>query len=114
MFASIILALIAIFLTLNQPVLVVIILIVTLGFNAYEFYEAYKTRESIMKDIKRNKKSASDILTNIIAEVVDYKFMYENNLKYRDKIMNFIDSLDAEEYIKSKKNERNIKIMKGN
>ena len=114
MFISIIIALVAIFLTLNQPILVFIIFIVTLGFNAYEFYEAYKTRNSIMKDIERNKKSASDILTNIIAEVVDYKFMYENNLKSRNKLMNFIDSLDADEYIKSRKNERNIRIEKGN
>lgn len=113
MFGSIILCIVAIFLTINIPVLSVMILIVTLIFNAYEFYTAYKKRNSILESIERNKKSANDILTNIIAEVVDYTFLYENNIKTKDKIINYIDSLNPNQYIKSHKEERSIIINGG-
>lgn len=113
MFISIILCIIAIFLTINIPVLAILILLVTLIYNIYEFYTAYKNRSSILESIESNKKTANDILTNIIAEVVDYSFLYENNLKTKDKIINYINSLDSNQYIKSNKEERNVMINGG-
>lgn len=113
MFGSIILCIIAMFLTFKIPVLAILILIVTLIFNIYEFYSAYKRRSNILETIKQNKKSAKDILSNIIAEVVDYKFIYENTLKARDDIIKYIESLDSNQYIKSHNKERNIMINGG-
>lgn len=113
MFGSIILCIIAMFLTFKIPVLAILILIVTLIFNIYEFYNAYKRRNSILENIERNKKSAQDILTNIIAEVVDYKFIYENNLKAKDDVIKYVQALDSNQYIKSHNKERNVIINGG-
>lgn len=113
MFISIIIGLTTMFLSINSPLMVLLIFIVTLSYNAYELYTAYKKRTTIYNEIKRNKKNAKDILTNIIAEVVDYSFLYKNNLKWEDKIINFINSLNPTEYIKSSINERNIMFNKG-
>lgn len=113
MFISIVLCIIAIFLTYKIPILAIFIVIVTLVFNIYEFYNTYKRRNIILKDIERNKKSATDILSNIIAEVVDYKFLYENNQKTRDAVIKYIQSFDANQYIKSHSDERNVIINGG-
>lgn len=113
MFGSIILCIIAMFLTIKIPILAIAIFVVTLVFNIYEFYTAYTKRNTILEAIERNKKSANDILINIIAEIVDYNFLYENNLKTRDKVINYIESLDSNQYIKSNKEERNVIINGG-
>ena len=113
MFISIIIGLITMFLSKNSPVMTLLIFIVTLSYNAYEVFITYKKRTNIFIKIKKNQKSASDILTNIIAEIVDYSFIYKNNLKNKERFISFIDSLNPNEYIKSTINERNITLNKG-
>ena len=112
MFISIIVGLITSFLALSTPLMVLLIFIVTISYNIYEFHTAYKKRNSIYEDMKRNKKNANDILMNIIAEIVDYNIIYKNNLKTKDKIINYLDELNPNNFIKNNHNERNISFMK--
>lgn len=112
MFISIITGLITMILSIKMPIITLLIFLVTLAYNIYEYYNAYKKREAIQKEINKNKKSANDILINIIAEIVDYSFIYKDNIAQRDKTINYINSLNPDEYIKSNSNTRNIIIKK--
>ena len=112
MLIAIIIGLVGIFLTLKQPILAAIIFSVVLIFNIVEFLRAYSKRESKIKQLNEIKKQHKTLLSNIIAEIVDYYFIYKDSKKDRDNFINYINSLNYEDYIKNN-NKRNIIINGG-
>ena len=112
MLIAIIIGLVGIFLTLKQPILAAIIFSVVLIFNIVEFLRAYSKRESKIKQLNEIKKQHKTLLSNIIAEIVDYYFIYKDSKKDRDNFINYINSLNYEDYIKNN-NRRNIIINGG-
>ena len=61
---------------------------------------------------EETKKQHKTLLSNIIAEIVDYYFIYKDSKKDRDNFINYINSLNYEDYIKNN-NRRNIIINGG-
>lgn len=112
MLFSIIIGLIGIFLTLKQPILAAIIFSVVLIFNIVEFLKAYSKRESKIKQLNEIKKQHKTLLSNIMAEIVDYYFIYKNSEKDRSNFINYITSLNYENYIHNNST-RNIIIDGG-
>ena len=98
LFATII-GILGIFLTLSQPIIAAIIFCVALIFNVVEFLRAYSKREAKIKQLNEIKKQHKILLSNILAEIVDYYFTYKNSEKDRNNFINYINSLNYEEYI---------------
>ena len=112
MLIAIIIGLVGIFLTLKQPILAAIIFCVVLIFNIVEFLRAYSKRESKIKQLNEIKKQHKTLLSNIMAEIVDYYFIYKDSKKDRNNFINYINSLNYEDYIKNN-SKRNIIVSGG-
>jgi len=96
--------------SLNQPVLSIIILIGILIFDGYCFYLNYSEREEKIKKREQRKENSKYILLNTIAEIVDFKFICKDNNETHNQIDTFINSLDYRNYIKNHNQKRNIEI----
>lgn len=112
MLIAIIIGVIGIFLTLKQPILAAIIFSIVLIFNVVEFLRAYSKRESKIKQLNEIKKQHKILLTNIMAEIVDYYFIYKNSEQDQKIFINYINSLNYENYI-GNMSSRNIIIDGG-
>jgi len=112
MLIAIVIGLIGIFLTLKQPILAAIIFSIVLIYNIVEFLRAYSKREAKIKQLNEIKKQHKTLLSNIIAEIVDYYFIYKNSEKDRNNFINYINSFNYEEYI-SNNTSRNIIVDGG-
>lgn len=99
MLIAIVIGLIGIFFTLKQPIVAAIIFSIVLIFNVVEFLRVYSKRESKIKQLNEIKKQHKTLLSNIIAEIVDYYFIYKNSEKDRDNFINYINSFNYDEYI---------------
>lgn len=101
MLASIILGVILIFLfiVLKYPIISAIIFSVVLIFNIVEFLRAYSKREAKVKQLNEIKKQHRTLLSNILAEIVDYYFIYKDNIKTRESFVNYVSSLNYENYV---------------
>jgi len=115
MLISIVIGLLGIFLTLKQPIVAAIIFCIVLIFNVVEFIKNYSKRENKINQLNDIKKQHKVLLSNIIAEIVDYYFIYKDSMKDREKFINYINSFNCEDYIKvDTSNSRNIIIDGGN
>ncbi|MBQ7137044.1 MAG: hypothetical protein IJO43_03625 [Bacilli bacterium] len=112
MLVAIVLGLIGIFLTLKQPILAAVIFCAVLIYNVVEFLRAYSKRETKVKQLNEIKKQHKTLLTNIMAEIVDYYFIYKNSEKDRDNFINYVNSLNYEQYIDNNAS-RNIIVNGG-
>lgn len=101
MLFAIILGVILIFgsIILKQPILAAIIFAVVLIYNIVEFLNAYSKREAKVKQLNELKKQHKTLLSNIIAEIVDYYFIYKDNIKTKEAFFNYINSFNYENYI---------------
>lgn len=112
MLFSIIIGVIGIFLTLKQPVLAAIIFCIVLIFNIVEFLRAYSKRESKIKQLNEIKKQHKLLLSNIMAEIVDYYFIYKNSKKDPNNFIDYINAFNYEDYIQNNSS-RNIIVDGG-
>lgn len=110
MLISIIVGIILIVLAHKSVFLIISILIILIIFNAYTYYKNYKLRQLKETEIKNKQYNDLDILMCIIAEIVDYYFIYEESNQERNKFIEYLNSLDFHDYIKTYKenNKRNI------
>ena len=99
MLLATIIGILGVFLTLSQPIIAAIIFCVALIFNIVEFLRAYSKREAKVKQLNEIKKQHKVLLNNILAEIVDYYFIYKNSEKDRNNFINYINSFNYEEYI---------------
>lgn len=112
MLIAIILGIIGIFLTLKQPILAAIIFCVVLIFNIVEFLRNYSKRESKIKQLNEIKKQHKVLLSNILAEITDYYFIYKNNRREEEQFIQYVQSLRHEDYIENN-HIRNIIMKEG-
>ena len=103
-------AIIAILLTIKQPILGIVILIGIIIFDAYSFYVNYSERQEKIKKRDKRKENSKYILLNTIAEIVDFKFICRDNDEIHNQINTLLNSLDYRNYIKGNDNKRNIEI----
>lgn len=87
----------------NQIFLLVAIMIIILIFNGYLLYNNNKKRKCLLKEMDTEQKKAKDLLMCIIAEIVDYYFIYEESQKTKDEFIKYINSLDYQDYIQTYK-----------
>ena len=115
MLISVVIGLLGIFLTLKQPIVATIIFCIVLIFNVVEFIKNYSKRENKINQLNDIKKQHKVLLSNIVAEIVDYYFIYKDSMKDREKFINYINSFNCEDYIKvDTSSSRNIIIDGGN
>lgn len=112
MLIAIILGLIGIFLTLKQPIVAAVIFCIVLIYNLVEFFMANSKRESKLKQLAEIKKQHKILLSNIIAEIVDYYFVYKNSINDRNNFISYINTFNYEEYINNTSS-RNIIVDGG-
>lgn len=96
--------------SLNQPLLALVILVGILIFDGYVYYINYSERKEKIKQRENRKENAKYILLNTIAEIVDFKFICKDNRDTHDQINVFLNSLDYRNYIKGHDQKRNIEI----
>lgn len=96
--------------TLEQPLLAIVILIGILMFDGYCFYINYSERQNKIKQREQRKENSKYILLNTIAEIVDFKFICKDNQETHNQINIFLNSLDYRNYIKGHREKRNIEI----
>lgn len=113
MLIAIIIGLLGIFLTLKQPILSAIIFCVVLIFNIVEFLRNYSKRESKIKQLNEIKKQHKILLSNILAEITDYYFIYKNSQVAEEQFIQYVQSLHHEDYIENN-HIRNIIMKEGN
>ena len=101
MLFSIILGLILIFASIafNQYILGTVIFSVVLIYNIVEFLRAYSKQEAKVKQLNDIKKQQKILLSNILAEIVDYYFIYKDNVKTKEEFTNYINQLNYTNYI---------------
>lgn len=101
MLASIILGVILIFASIafKQYILGALIFSVVLIYNIVEFLRAHSKRESKVKQLNDIKKQQKILLSNILAEIVDYYFIYKDNIKTKEEFTNYINQLNYKNYI---------------
>ena len=112
MLIAIIIGVTGIFLTLSQPIIASIIFCIVLIFNVIEFLRAYSKRDAKIKQLNEIKKQHKILLSNILAEITDYYFIYKNSETDRNNFINYINSFNYEEYINNN-NSRNIIVDGG-
>lgn len=112
MLVAIVVGLIGIFLTLKQPIVAAVIFCIVLIFNIVEFLMAYSKRDSKIKKLNEIKKQHKTLLSNIIAEIVDYYFVYKNSENDRNNFINYINSFNYQDYIDNNTS-RNIIVNGG-
>lgn len=112
MLIAIIVGIIGIFFTLKQPIIAAVIFCVVLIYNIVEFLRAYSKRESKIKQLNEIKKQHKTLLSNILAEIVDYYFIYKNSENNQKNFINYINSFNYEEYI-GNNSSRNIIVDGG-
>lgn len=95
---------------LSQVMIGLLLIVAVLIADGYLFYVNYSAREAKIKKREERKNYERAVLYNIIAEVVDYKFMYKESTDTHKAILTFLDSLDYQNYIKSTDNNRNIQV----
>ena len=96
--------------SIEQPLLAVVILIGILFFDGYCFYINYSERQTKLKQREKRKENSKYVLLNTIAEIVDFKFICKDNRETNEQINIFLNSLDYRNYIKGHKEKRNIEV----
>jgi len=86
----------------KQVLISAIILICVLIFDIYSFIINLSQQKNKIKKCNQQKQAAQAILMNTLAEIVDYYFINQDNKKYQDQIISFIDNLDYHNYINKK------------
>lgn len=101
MLASIVFGVILIFASIafKQYILGEVIFSVVLIFNIVEFLRAYSKREVKVKQLNDIKKQQRILLSNILAEIVDYYFIYKDNIKNKEEFTKYINQLNYTNYI---------------
>lgn len=93
-------------------VLLIIAIIGFLIYNGLILYKNYNYKQSKINEMNKEKETKVLALICTIAEIVDYYFIYIDSNKQENEFINYIDSLNYKDYIKtsSEATKRNIII----
>lgn len=104
-----ILGIIGIFVTLNSKILSTILIIFILFGDVFLMMKMNKRNRLRMEQRKVLKDSINNMVQRVLAEIVDYRSMINDDKLEYEKLINFLNNLNANNYFKSN-NERNIRI----
>lgn len=92
--------------------LLIALLLIVAIFNGYIFYNNYKYRQKQINDMNEEKRIATDVLMCVIAEIVDYYFIYQESNKAKEEFIKYLASLNYHDFIKTYQdnNRRNLII----
>lgn len=104
-----IIGIIGIFITLNNHLLSTILIIIIILGNIILFYKLHHRNH--LRQVEKNKLRNDYLsrLEKILAQIVDYQVVEKDDELHYDELINFINNLDAKDYITSN-GERNIII----
>lgn len=104
-----IIGIIGIFITLNNRLLSTILIIIIILGNIILFYKLHHRNH--LRQVEKNKLRNDYLsrLEKILAQIVDYQVVEKDDELHYDELINFINNLDAKDYITSN-GERNIII----
>ena len=97
----------------NMPIIAVIVALFAVIIIVYSLVSNYKVKKDKIQKREQRKKEEKEILLNVLSEIVDYRFIYEDGLKTKNKIIATLKSLDFNNYIKTNET-RNISITSTN
>ena len=112
MITSIVLGLVACILTYKYWYVMLIIVLGVLIYNGINLYNNYKYRQFKINQMNDEKNARTSLLLNTICEIVDYYFVYMESVKNQDKFIEYINSLNYNNYIRTflSNNKRNLII----
>ncbi len=96
---SIVIAALLLFFTYKITFAVIGIILMLIIFNAVEVYRVYSNRKVKVAVVESAIKQSTDILDNILAEVVDYYMFYKQSLEIDKKFKSLVENLDYKNYI---------------
>ena len=112
MIISILVAILISYFTIETIFIPIIVIVLALVYSSFEFYKTYKIRKINVDSVNSVKKNFSNLIGNLMAEVVDYKrFIKNNNLVYNDTI-NLFNALNESNYINKNNNDNSRNIIK--
>lgn len=82
-------------------ILIIFILLSVLIYNGMVLYRNYKYRQNKIDEMNKEKEDKLMVLMCVISEIVDYYFVYIDSNKQQNEFINYIDSLDYRDYIKT-------------
>lgn len=80
----------------------IIVILVGGGMLMYFLIETSKNRQDIINEYNQTLDKYLFELNNTIAEIVDIRFICKKNLKYKNELINYINSFDKNNYINFK------------
>ncbi len=98
---------------MDMSIISVLIVLATIVMLIYSFYANYKVRSEKIQKREQRKKEERNILLNVIAEIVDFRFIVKDGIEIKNKTTTLLKTLDYKNYIKTN-NDRNITIEKDN
>lgn len=109
MLLSVVIGIIAIFLTISNPIIAIIILTIVMLFNIYQLATIFVKRKEIENQHDKMHKEKLYVLMNTVAEIVDYKLICEKTRKIDENLSNYLKNLDYKDFVKSEAS-RNIVV----
>jgi len=82
-------------------ILIIFILLSVLIYNVMVFYSNYKYRQNKIDEMNKEKEDKLMVLMCVISEVVDYYFVYIVSNKQQNQFLNYIDTLNYKDYIRT-------------
>lgn len=90
------------FILLHKYWIVLLLLItIILIYNGIVLYKKYQYKQSKINEMTKEKEEKTMLLTCIIAEIVDYYFIYVDSNKKETEFLNYIRNLNYTDYIKT-------------
>ena len=94
---------------MNMGIISLLVLLATMVMLIYSFHLNYKVKKDKIQKREQRKQEERDILLNVIAEIVDFRYIMKDGTDIKNKITTMLKSLDYNNYIKTT-NKRNINI----
>lgn len=101
MLISIIVGVLGSMLLYKYLILIILILLSVLVYNVIMLSKNYKYRQNKMDEMNNEKENKLMILMCVIAEIVDYYFVYMDSNKQKDVFINYIGALNYRDYIRT-------------
>lgn len=102
-----IVGLLSIVLTINFPILTLLLSLVLIAANYLIIYTITKKNKAQKAEKQRSKEVLCAAIEKVFAEITDYTNIINENTTYYEKLMTYLNNLNPEDYIKNN-NERNI------
>ena len=98
---SLIILLLGAILLYKYWIVLLLLITIVLIYNGMFLYKKYQYKQSKINEMTKEKEDKTMLLTCIIAEIVDYYFVYVDSNKKETEFLNYIRNLKYTDYIKT-------------